>query len=142
MAEAVLRHKLREMGLERDVTVDSAGTGGWHAGDPPHVGTRTLLDAKGISWDGIVARQIRLLDLTQFDYILTMDEDNLRAVRHLGKPIGTLAPLLSFHPNAPTLEVPDPYYSNRFEEVYTLVNSATDGFIAHLRQQRQQRGAH
>ena len=136
MAEAVLRHKLEQAGLSDRVEVDSAGTGNWHTGDPPHHGTRTILEQEQISWEGIVARQIRLSDLTTFDYILTMDEENLRSVLRIGKATGIVAPLLSFAPHLGILEgileVPDPYYNNKFTEVYKLVDAACDGFIAHL----------
>jgi protein-tyrosine phosphatase len=132
MAEAVLRHKLRLAGLESKVTVDSAGTGNWHAGEPPHVGTLRILEQKGVSWEGITARQIRLTDLVTFDYILTMDDDNLRAVKQMGKATGTVAPLLSFATELGVTEVPDPYYDGRFSEVYDLLDAACDGFIVQL----------
>jgi protein-tyrosine phosphatase len=132
MAEAVLRHKLQLRGLENHVTVDSAGTGNWHAGDPPHVGTRRILEKKGVSWERIVARQIRLTDLLHFDYILTMDDDNLRTVKQMGKTTGVIAPILSFIPDLGVTEVPDPYYDGRFSEVYDLLDAACDGFIRHL----------
>jgi protein-tyrosine phosphatase len=132
MAEAVLRHKLRLAGLESKVIVDSAGTGNWHAGEPPHVGTRRVLEINGVSWEGITARQIRLPDLVAFDYILTMDDDNLQSVQRLGKATGTVACLLSFVPDLVVTEVPDPYYDGRFSEVYDLLDAACDGFIQHL----------
>lgn len=77
MAEAVLRHKVKEAGLARQIVVDSAGTGDWHIGKNPHEGTRRLLDEKRIPWDGITARQVAEDDLRAFDYIVAMDNSNL-----------------------------------------------------------------
>jgi protein-tyrosine-phosphatase len=56
MAEAVMRHKVAAAGLEQEIAVDSAGTDGWHAGEPPHRGTRAVLHAHEIATDGLVAR--------------------------------------------------------------------------------------
>ncbi|VTR61107.1 protein tyrosine phosphatase [Actinobacillus pleuropneumoniae] len=57
MAEAVLRHKIAQRGLQDQISVDSAGTGDWHIGSVPHEGTRKLLDGWRISYEGMVARK-------------------------------------------------------------------------------------
>src|SRR5699024_12787425 len=63
MAEAILRHRLKEAGLDKQVLVDSAGTGDYHIGHVPHEGTREKLDAYEISCDGMKARQVQSSDL-------------------------------------------------------------------------------
>lgn len=133
MAEAILRHKVAEAGLSGAIQVDSAGTGDWHAGEPPHRGTRQTLDKRKISYQGMAARQITQKDLDTFDYILTMDEDNLYGVRRLGPARGQVRPLMEYadHLNIPA--VPDPYYDGRFEEVYRLVDAACDGLLETIR---------
>ncbi|EGK14687.1 protein-tyrosine-phosphatase [Desmospora sp. 8437] len=108
MAEAVLRHQLREEGLEERVRVDSAGTGDWHAGESPHRGTRTLLADRGISFEDIQARQIGKQDLEDFDYIIVMDHSNYRDVKNLaGREVG-LHRFVDFIPDTEYKEVPDP----------------------------------
>src|SRR4051812_26586452 len=77
MAEAVFLHKVKAAGLDGEISADSAGTGNWHVGAPPHSGTRRILSAKGIAYEGR-ARQLSRSDLDSFDYILTMDEQNFR----------------------------------------------------------------
>src|SRR5690606_26802126 len=77
MAEAIFRDMVKREGLDAYIEVDSAGTGDWHVGKPPHEGTRRLLDSKQISYAGLVARQLTKEDLSTFDYILAMDENNL-----------------------------------------------------------------
>lgn len=133
MAEAILRHKVAEAGLAARVTVDSAGTGDWHAGEPPHRGTRGILTAKGISHAGMTARQITANDLETFDYILTMDDANLGNVRRMGVARGVVRPLLEYAPDLGHAEVPDPYYDNRFADVYRMVDIACDGLLAEIR---------
>src|SRR5262244_2724153 len=83
MAEAVFAHKVRAAGLENKIEADSAGTGHWHLGEPPHPGTQRILRARNIAFDHS-ARLLTRDDLDAFDYILTMDEMNLRDVRSLG----------------------------------------------------------
>lgn len=135
MAEAVFRHKVKAAGLERSIDVDSAGTGSWHVGAPPHRGTRALLDAHKISHAGMVGRQIKRSDLEDFDYILTMDDDNLRNVRSLGKTSAHLGAFLDYAPQMGTKNVPDPYETGDFEETHRLVDAASDGLLAAIRKE-------
>ena len=137
MAEAVFRHKVRAAGLEDRIEADSAGTGDWHAGSPAHPGTRRLLARNDIACDDHCARQITPEDFHEFDYILTMDEDNLSAVRALARSGGRakIAPLMDFAPHANAREVPDPYYTGGFEGVYALVDEATTGLLAAIRRE-------
>lgn len=137
MAEAVFRHKVRAAGLEGQIEADSAGTGDWHAGSPAHPGTRRLLADNEIDCDHC-ARQITREDFDGFDYILTMDEENLSAVRALarsGKGRARIGPLMDFAPSASVREVPDPYYTGGFAEVYALVSEAAEGLLAHIRKE-------
>lgn len=132
MAEAILRHRVAEAGLADRVVVDSAGTGDWHVGKPPHAGTRAVLDACGIDHSTLRARQIEPNDLDHFDWILTMDDANFREVRRLGKGRATVVPVLDFHPASTEREVPDPYFDGRFDEVHALLDQALEGFLARL----------
>lgn len=134
MAEAVFAHKVRTAGLENKIHIDSAGTGHWHVGEPPHAGTQRILKQNGVAH----SHRARLLtrgDLNDFDYILTMDEMNLQDVQALGSGKAKIAPLLEYAPHTGFAEVPDPYYNNRFEEVYALVDAAGDGLLAEIRRE-------
>jgi len=134
MAEAVLRHKVEQAGLTSRIEIDSAGTGDWHVGASPHHGTLQMLVENGISSEGIRARQITPRDLTVFDYIITMDADNLRNVRRLGTPAGAvIRSLLEYAPELGLADVPDPYYTGAFAEVYSLIDSACDALLAAIR---------
>ncbi|MDQ0058005.1 low molecular weight protein-tyrosine-phosphatase [Paenibacillus harenae] len=130
MAEAVMRHHVKEAGFDSVIDVDSAGTGDWHVGHPPHEGTRKQLDDHHISYEGMRARLVNDNDFEQFDYIVCMDNNNIRDVRDLlersgmrgdaRKQIFTFMELL---PELGIADVPDPYYSGNFDYVYELVEA-------------------
>jgi protein-tyrosine phosphatase len=124
MAEAVLRHYVKEAGLSAHIEIDSAGIGDWHTGEPPHEGTRRKLDEAGISYEGIRARQIRKEDLEKFDYVIGMDNSNMeRLYRLAGGKKPHLHRFVDFIPNTTYDEVPDPWYTGDFEETYQLVTA-------------------
>jgi protein-tyrosine phosphatase len=141
MAEAVFRHKVKEAGLEGQIEVDSAGTGDWHIGEPPHRGTRNILTQNKISHSGITARQVQPEDLQKFDYIIAMDASNLRNLERLVSGTGGfkgdgqerrphIARMLDFLPDSPVADVPDPYYTGNFEEVYDMIDRSCDRLLA------------
>lgn len=129
MAEAVFRHFVEQDNLQEVIHVDSAGTGDWHIGKQPHEGTRKLLDSKKISYDGQKARQIQVADEQAFQYIVCMDDQNLKDVRKVfanSKGNGTKGKVITFMslvPGASVTEVPDPYFTGNFEYVYELVEA-------------------
>ncbi|EFM12104.1 protein tyrosine phosphatase [Paenibacillus curdlanolyticus YK9] len=141
MAEAVFRRKVEEAGLASSISIDSAGTGDWHIGKPPHEGTRKLLTERGISFEGMRARQVRNDDFSDFDYIVCMDSSNERNVDEIRRSIGETAgeaklfKLLDLVPEAGMLDVPDPYYTGNFEEVYELVSTGCDRLLERIRQE-------
>src|SRR5262245_6124100 len=84
MAEAVFRDLVEQAGLSERFEIDSCGTGGWHAGDPPHRGTLAVLRRYGIDASAQQARRLRAADLADFDYLLAMDAENLDDIARLG----------------------------------------------------------
>lgn len=139
MAEAVLRHQAREEGLADQIEVDSAGTGDWHIGKPPHEGTRNLLSGYGISYEGMKARQVCSEDYAQFDYIICMDSQNERDIRQWLPPGSARAKTMKFMdllPQRGIADVPDPYYTGNFEEVYELVEAGCRQLLSTIKAQR------
>lgn len=134
MAEAVFRHKVEAAGLADQIEADSAGTGNWHIDSAPHPGTLGILEENGIAYEG-QGRQIKREDLDFFDYIITMDDENLHNVRRLGTGRAKVAPLLDYAPQVEIREVPDPYFDNGFDVVYYLVQAGTEGLLAAIRQE-------
>jgi len=132
MAEAVFLAQVRDAGLEGQITADSCGTAGWHAGEAPHPGTQRVLQAHGIPFEHR-ARQLRTDDLAA-DYLIAMDRDNLEGIRKLGKTDAETSLLLDFAPELGLRDMPDPYYTDRFEETYRQVDTACAKLLAHIRQ--------
>lgn len=127
MAEAVLRSKIAQRGLQESIKVDSAGTGDWHIGKEPHEGTRRILDQYGISYADMTARLVNSSDFDSFQYIVCMDDSNVVNVRKV--PGGEKAELLTFMdllPDEELREVPDPYFTGNFEQVYGLMDAGCD----------------
>lgn len=137
MAEAIFRHLVAEEQLQKRVLIDSAGTGNWHTGKPPHQGTQTILDQYGISYEGQFARQVAGDDFTKFDYIVAMDDQNERDLRRLAaKADARIIKLLDLVPEAVLKEVPDPYYTGNFEEVYDLLNEGCRALLELIRREK------
>ena len=133
MAEAVFMHKVREAGLEGEIEADSAGTGHWHVGNPPHPGTQEILAQNAITY----THRGRLLtreDLNTFDYVLAMDTANLRDIQSLGPGRGVVRRFLDYAPRCSVRDVPDPYLTGGFAGVYKLVTEAADGLLAAIRE--------
>lgn len=147
MAEAIMRHLVHEEGLGQAIEVDSAGTGDWHLGHPPHEGTRSLLDRQGISYEGMKARLVTGNDYKVFDYIVCMDSKNLRDARELfaeasGLTSGAGPAVFAFMellPERGIADVPDPYYSGNFDEVYEMVEAGCKVLLDRIKVERRLR---
>ena len=134
MAEAILRHKVEAAGLTDAIQIDSAGTGSWHLNHPPHKGTRKILEQYGISHDGMISRLVTASDLKECQYIVCMDDSNIRNVKPFGElgQDNILAKLSDFVPDATWSEVPDPYYTGDFDETYELVSSGCESLLGFI----------
>lgn len=133
MAEAVFRHLVAARELSGRLQIDSAGIGDWHAGNAPHPGTLRALGAHGITNYRHSARQVRRDDFQTFQYIVAMDSTNLADLQRLMRePRAEVRLLMDYAPQAGQRDVPDPYYSHRFEEVYQLVEQGCRGLLDHI----------
>jgi protein-tyrosine phosphatase len=139
-AEGVMRSLLDEAGLAGAVEVESAGTGGWHAGEPPDQRAAEAAARRGVTLEG-AARQVRAADFRDFDLLLAMDARNLRELQAMAPDAEARAKvrlLREFDPGsdgAPDLDVPDPYYGGErgFEIVLDQVEAACRGLLRELR---------
>ncbi|MEF2966192.1 low molecular weight protein-tyrosine-phosphatase [Paenibacillus sp. M1] len=135
MAEAVFRDLVAREQLERHFLIDSAGTGNWHVGKPPHHGTRLILDRYSISYEGLRARQVAADDFDKFDYIVAMDNRNEQDLKVLAREADAkIIKLLDLVPDAVLKEVPDPYYTGNFDETYELVGKGCRALLERIRQ--------
>ncbi|HCJ7261140.1 TPA: low molecular weight phosphotyrosine protein phosphatase [Vibrio cholerae] len=137
-AEAVLRAKAGQLNVE--VEIDSAGTIGYHQGNPPDARSRVAGEKRGYSFSGIKARKIRDEDFAEFDWILAADKENLSELKALcPKPYQQKLSLMLSHCDSDYEEIPDPYYGGEhgFERVLDLVEEAAEQFLLKLKQQGQ-----
>ncbi|WP_270182658.1 low molecular weight protein-tyrosine-phosphatase [Alkalihalobacillus sp. CinArs1] len=137
MAEAVFRDKVAHAGLSDMISVDSAGTGDWHIGEPPHEGTADLLNKKNIRMDGMQARQVKKSDLEEFQYIVAMDAGNLGELHKLAGLTNTssISRLMDYVEDFEIEDVPDPYFTGNFDEVYEMVEKGCDQLLQHIREE-------
>lgn len=137
-AEALMAHRLAEAGLDGRVEVESAGTGGWHVGEPADRRARAEAARRGVRMDGR-ARRFSPGDFARFDLVLAMDRENLadlHAVAPTPADRAKVRLLRSFDPRAGRgAEVPDPYFGgdDGFARVFDMVDAAVLGLVAHLR---------
>ncbi|MFT5593634.1 MAG: protein-tyrosine phosphatase [Oceanicoccus sp.] len=130
-AEAVLRNMaaLRQLPIK----IDSAGTAAYHIGKSPDSRSQQAALKRGISMEGLSARQAKPEDFYEFDYIFAMDESNYQNLMAI-KPENPKAELSLFLSEFGTMgpsDVPDPYYGDGdgFELVLDLLEDACEQFL-------------
>lgn len=145
-AEGVFRRLVADAGESHAIEVDSAGTHDYHIGEPPDRRAQAAARRRGIDLSNLRARQLEVRDFETFDLLLVMDERNrtdaLELVRgYPDLPLERLRLFLEYAPAAGTREVPDPYYGGEagFERVLDLVEEASRGLLASLRENRERR---
>jgi protein-tyrosine phosphatase len=137
MAEGAFRHHVRLAGLAEQVICDSAGTHDYHAGDPPDPRAQRAAMRRGYDLSVLRARQVNPGDFSSFDYVLAMDDVNLRFLARLcpSQHARKLKLFMEFCAGSTLREVPDPYYGGEpdFERVLDMVEQAAQGLLDHLR---------
>jgi low molecular weight protein-tyrosine phosphatase len=139
-AEGVMRRLVAEAGLDDRIATDSAGTGGWHAGDPPDSRATGAAARRGVTLEG-AARQVRAEDFRDFDLLIAMDRENLRGLLAVApdeagsEKVRLLREFDPLSAGAPDLDVPDPYYGGDrgFETVLDMTEAACRGLLDELR---------
>ena len=138
-AHGVLEKLVADAGWADYIAVDSAGTHGYHVGEPPDERAQQHAARRGYDLSAQRARELRREDFAQFDLVLVMDAANERAARALCPSDRTsrLRRLTDFCRTHSASEVPDPYYGGAqgFEEVLDLVEDACHGLLAALQAQ-------
>ncbi|MGM0828725.1 MAG: low molecular weight protein-tyrosine-phosphatase [Bacillota bacterium] len=134
MAEGIFRAKVKEENLDGMIEVDSAGTGDWHVGKKPHEGTLAILRENNIKSEGLLARQFQGED-KKYDHIVAMDTSNEHNMKKIldSDHHGKVFKLLDLVEECREKDVPDPYYTGNFQEVYDLVESGCSQLLEKIK---------
>lgn len=137
LGEGMFRHLVTEMGLEDRFLIDSAGTGNWHIGAPPHVDSQRVARERGMDISDQRARQITPLDLRDFDYLIAMDSSNKEGILALdpnGRYADKVKLMLEFYPECGMKDVPDPYFGGPegFSPVLDMIEEASRNLLMQI----------
>ena len=132
-AEGMFRKLHQEIAPHIPLRIDSAGTHAYHIGEPPDLRSREAAKVRGIDIGGHRGRQVGFGDFLAFDYVLAMDQANLRRLEAI-RPKDSRAVLrliLDYASDMTLKEVPDPYYGGAggFERVLDLVEAGGRGLL-------------
>ena len=131
-AHGVLQKMIEDKDLHMQIEVDSAGTGGYHAGEPPDPRTVSAAAGRGYDLSWLRARQVTAADFDSFDHILAMDEHNLQELQQRCPPqLQHKLALFLDYAESDYDAVPDPYYggADGFELVLDLAENACRGLL-------------
>ncbi|KQW84144.1 low molecular weight protein-tyrosine-phosphatase [Brevundimonas sp. Root1279] len=135
LAEGALRAEAARLNL--DIEVDSAGTGNWHAGEPPDWRAIAVARRNGVDISGLRARQVRPADFRHFTHVIALDHDNLANLRKLAPADATaeLSLLLDHVQGRAGQGVTDPWFGDEagFDVTWAEVTAAARGLVERFR---------
>ena len=136
-AEAIFRKLATDAGMAVAVTADSAGTHGYHVGEPPDPRAQEAAAKRGYDLSALRARRFEQADFQRFDLILAMDRDHYSILSNMARHSAghKLKLMMSYARRFADEEVPDPYYggSQEFERVLDMLEDAARGLLESLR---------
>lgn len=132
MCEFIFRDKVQKRGLGEQFYIESAATSTEEIGNMPHHGTQQILSRLGISCYGKRARQIRKKDYDEFDYLIGMDDMNIRNMKRVfGEDTEhKIYKFMSFA--GESRSIADPWYTGDFERTYRDVEESCEAFLSYL----------
>ena len=134
MAEGLFKKLIKHEGLEELIQVESRATSTYEIGRPPHPRTQAILHREEAMLIGKSAEQIKLSDFESFDLIIGMDKENIIDLKHMTKVHQQKIYLLrDINPLTKDQDVPDPYYSGRYEETFHLIQESLPLWLERLK---------
>ncbi|MEX2596716.1 MAG: low molecular weight protein-tyrosine-phosphatase [Salibacteraceae bacterium] len=135
MAEGIFRYKVEARSL--NLTLDSAGTGGWHVGEAPDKRMQQTAKNHGIDISDLRGRQFEIADFDRFDRIYVMDDSNLENVLKLARNDSDrekVSMMLDAIYPGENVSVPDPYFGGNqgFEQVFDLLDRSAEKVLNDL----------
>jgi protein-tyrosine phosphatase len=139
-AEAVFRHAVQKAGLKDVIECDSAGTHGYHVGEPPDQRAQQAASRRGYDMSHLRGRKVHKKDFEDSDYVVAMDRRNFSLLKELCPPehAEKLVLYCDFHHEYTGREVPDPYYGgvSGFERVLDMIEAVSESLTEQLRNSR------
>lgn len=132
MAEFICKHLLKTKYQDLNVEVDSAGTSGWNDGDDVHIGTKSKLKEHKIDYSGFVSKKLTQKLFDENDIVFVMDNNNYETVINKFKNNNKVIKMTDYLKNQKYSEVPDPWYTNNFDETYKILSESIDNFLYSL----------
>ncbi|HCY77232.1 MAG TPA: protein tyrosine phosphatase [Ignavibacteriales bacterium] len=137
-AEGIFKKLVTEAKLEEEILVDSAGTIGYHSGELPDPRMRKQAAIYGYDLDSRARQFNPNKDFEEFDYIITMDNDNYSEIKNLDKKHlydEKIFKMADFIPDKNIKEVPDPYYGGKddFDFVIKLLEDGTKNLLTKIK---------
>jgi protein-tyrosine phosphatase len=134
-AEGIFQHLVNERGLQAYFEIDSAGTSGWHEGEPANSKSRATAEGHGVKLL-TRSRALKPSDLSYFDLILAMDRQNFRDILSLNRDdtYRNKVVMMRDFDTEGSGDVPDPYYDalEGFELVYQILWRSSTAMLDRL----------
>jgi len=136
-AEGVFRHQAKLAGLEDRLTIDSAGTHGYHIGDPPDRRSIAAARRRGIDLSTLRARRVIRQDFEKFDYVIALDRGHFDLLHADCPPSHSKRLSLFLSHLGEHADVPDPYYGSArdFEHALDLIERGCVALLAHIKRE-------
>ena len=136
-AEGIFKKLVKEEGLENKISIDSAGTSGYHIGDLPDHRMRQHGARRAYKFDSL-SRKFSVDDFYYSDIIIVMDDNNYRDVMRLAPDIESerkVRRMVEFSKKYRHDHIPDPYYSGSdgFELVLDLLEDSCEGLLEKIK---------
>ena len=133
-AEGVFNQMVKRRNLENQFEIDSAGTGGWHIGEPADWRMQRHAGKRGYNLTSTSRKFNPLYDFEHFDYIIGMDNENIAALKSLSQNpdhLSKISKMTDYRQNWNYTSVPDPYYGGEdgFELVLDIIEDACEGLL-------------
>ena len=133
-AEALFRDRVKKKGI--NAAYDSAGTFGYHVGEPPDRRAIDIARNNGVDMSDLVARKINDNDFNEFDYVIAMDKGHERTMKTMIPEVhhSKIRLFLDFHDKYKGMDIPDPYYGDLdgFKKTYDLIEEGVDALISEI----------
>jgi protein-tyrosine phosphatase len=130
MAEGLFRKRVKDLGLGDKIHIESRATSSWEIGNEPHQGTKKILKREDALFDDMVSEKITTRDFDDYDFIIGMDDQNLKDLRKMAMDqYHKVFKYLDVCEDCKYTNVDDPYYTGLFEKTYEDIHKYMDMWI-------------